>query len=321
VVSPLTRRRTLGFLGVLPLYLAIATAVGFVDFRVRPAINFEHAFTTYVPSVLSGAEAPPARYRVLAPHAYAALARWTGLDARDAWFVFRWLCLLGALAAGHLLLRTWFDTGLAVAGNALGMVLLWLTFTGGYPHPDHLMELFLFTLGCALAARGWNPGFVVVLAISALNRETSAFLVLLFFCARDFDRRHLTWTAVAAVVWLGVTLLLRWRLGWVPYDPLRAAENLATMINPSPEIVVRDLYYRLFPWFWVILVVPAFLAIGLTWARQPRFTRVAAGVVAPALLVTGFLFSSVIESRIFTPVIPLLVPGFLFALFPERPHA
>jgi FtsH-binding integral membrane protein len=85
--------------------------------------------------------------------------------------------------------------------------------------------------------------------------------------------------------------------------------------------VVRDLYYRLFPWFWVILVVPLFLAIGLTWARQPRFTRAAAGIVAPALLLTGFLFSSVIESRIFTPVIPLLMPGLLFALFPSPPRS
>lgn len=321
MVSPLTRSRAPGFLGVLPLYLAIATAVGFVDFRVRPAINFEHAFTTYVPAVLNGTEAPPAKYRVLAPHAYAALATWTGLDARDAWFVFRWLCLLAALIAGHALFRTWFETGPAVAGNALGVVLLWLTFTGGYPHPDHLMELFLFTLGCACVARGWDLGFVAVVAISALNRETSAFLLPLFLLARGLSRPHLTWTAGAVLIWFGVTLMLRWRLGWEPYDPLRVAENLAAMTSPSPEIVVRDLYYRLFPWFWVILVVPVFIAIGLSWARQPRYTRVAAAVVAPALLLTGFLFSSVIESRIFTPVIPLLMPGLLFALFPDRPRA
>ena len=291
----------------------MATAAGFVDFRVRPGNTFEHAFTAYVPSVLSGSESPPARYRVLAPYVYDAVTRWTGLDARDGWFVFRWLCLLAALFAGHALFRTWFDIGPAVAGNALTMVLLWLTFTGGYPHPDHVMELFLFTLGCACVARGWQGAFVVVLAVNALNRETSAFLVPLFFFARSFDRRHLTWTAVAASVWLGVTLLLRWRLGWVPYDPLHVSENLATM---AAFPAVRDLYYRLFPWFFLILVVPALVNIGLTWASQPRYSRVAAGIVTPALILTGFLFSSVIESRIFTPVLPLVVPGVLFALFP-----
>lgn len=317
VASPLNRSRTLGLLGVLPLYLAIATAVGFVDFRVRPAIHFETAFTTYVPSVLSGNEAPPGRYRILAPHIYAAVQRWTGLDARDAWFVFRWLCLLAALLAGHALFRTWFETGPAVAGNALAMVLLWLTFSGGWGHPDHLMELFLFTMGSACVARRWDAAFVGVLALSALNRETSAFLLPLFLLARGLDRRRAIRVAVAAAAWLGVTLLLRWQLGWVPYNPLNVSQNIDNMTT-WPE---RDLYYRLFGWFFLILVVPVLVIIGLTWARQPRYVRVAAGVVTPAVLVTGFLFSSVWESRIFTPVIPLLMPGLLFALFPSPPRS
>jgi hypothetical protein len=324
VVSPLTRRGTPGLLGVLPLYLAIATAVGFVDFRVRPGIHFETAFTTYVPAVLSGTEAPPGRYRVLGPYAYAVVARAMGVDpvrpdtpeavarARDAWFVFRWLCLLATLLAGHALFRTWFDTGPAVAGNTLGMVLLWLTFSGGWGHPDHLMELFLFTLGCACVARGWDVAFVGVLALSALNRETSAFLIPLFLLARGLDRRQVLWTAGATATWLGVTLLLRWLLGWVPYNPLNVAQNIENMTTWAE----RDLYYRLFGWFFLIMVVPVLAVIGLSWSRQPRYVRVAAGIVTPLVLVTGFLFSSVWESRIFTPVIPLLVPGLLFALFP-----
>ena len=113
-------------------------------------------------------------------------------------------------------------------------------------------------------------------------------------------------------MWLAITVAVRWRLGWMPYDPLHAAENIETMTT-WPE---RDLYYRLFPWFFLILVVPAWVNIALTWARQPRYSRAAAAIVTPAVLLTGFLFSSVIESRIFTPVLPLLVPGVLFALFP-----
>ena len=82
------------------------------------------------------------------------------------------------------------------------------------------------------------------------------------------------------------------------YNPLNVAQNIKNMTT-WPE---RDLYYRLFGWFFLILVVPVLVIIGLTWARQPRYVRVAAGIVTPALLVTGFLFSSVWESRIFTPV-------------------
>jgi hypothetical protein len=126
------------------------------------------------------------------------------------------------------------------------------------------------------------------------------------------------WTVAAGAVWLGVTLALRWRLGWVPYDPLHVAENVGFMSRFPEE---RDLYYRLFPWFFLMLAIPPLVSIGLSWARQPRFTRVAAAIVAPALVVTGFLFSNVIETRIFTPVLPLVVPGLLVALFPAAPRS
>jgi hypothetical protein len=43
--------------------------------------------------------------------------------------------------------------------------------------------------------------------------------------------------------------------------------------------------------------------------------RMTVGVIAPAYLVTATLFSSTIESRIFTPILPLLAPSILLAFF------
>jgi hypothetical protein len=79
--------------------------------------------------------------------------------------------------------------------------------------------------------------------------------------------------------------------------------------------VERDLYYRLFGWFFVALVLPLVVLIARSWDSQPRFMRVAAGVVTPLFLIVSVLFSSIIETRIFTPLLPLLVPGALVALF------
>ncbi len=304
------RARTLGLTGVLPLYLTVATAAGFVDYRVRPLPDYGHA--EYVPTVLDRTAPAPARYRVLGPHVYDALTRWTDLDPRDGWLVFRWLCLVGALLAGHLYLRTWFATGAAVAGCLLAIVLLPLTYTNGWAHPDHLLELALFTLACACVARGWSLAFVAVLALSALNRETSAFLLPLFFLAGPVTRQRVVWSLAAVAVWGAVYLGLRWHLGWVSYDPWQAVQNIRYLGSWPVE---RDLYYRLFPWFFVLLVAPALVLVARTWAIQPRFNRIAAGLVTPVVLVVGFLFSSVIEPRVFTPVIPLVVPGVLFALF------
>ncbi len=313
----MTGARPAGLILVLPLYLAMATALGFVDYHVRPHGN--DGFTVYVPSVIAGKEAPPGRYRILAPYAYAALTKATGLSPVYGWLLFRWLCLVAALAAGDVLLRTWFAPGAAVAGNALTMALLPLTFTNGWPNPDQFTELVLFTLACACLARGWLPAFLVTLALNALNRETLVFLVLLAALAAPLSRRYAVWLAAAAAIWAGIYVSLRLVLGFVSYQAWNLRANLAWLV-PLPAGFVG--YQRIYGWFFLILLVPLFWLSLASYRDQPRLLRAASAVVAPALLVTGFLFSSVIESRIFTPMFPLLVPGVLWTLFEgARPAA
>ena len=304
--------RPLGLLALLPLYVAAATAAGFVDYHLRTSI--EHAFTDYVPSVLSGVAEAPGRYRILGPLVYSSLDQISGLSPADAWVVFRWLCILLALLAGHVYFRTWLSPGLAVAGNFIVMGLLPLTMTNSWPHPDHLMELWLFTLACTAVVRGWNWTFLLLLAVNAFNRETSALLVLVFLVAAPVDARRLRWTLAAAVVWIAIAVALRWRLGWVPYSPWHLRENL-TLLTWWPA--GRDLYYRLYSWFFLFLLAPLGWMIAATWSRQPRFVRACSLTAAPAFLVVGLLFSSVIEPRIFTPLLVLLAPGVVIAIASE----
>jgi hypothetical protein len=310
-----SRARSLGLAIILPLYLAIATALGFVDYRVRTDPDAATRLVEYSRGVVTGTEAPPGRYRVLAPYAWEWLERFTGLESRESWILFRWLCLVGALIAGHVYLRTWFDEAGAVLGSLVMAALVPLTFTNGWAHPDHLMELFLFTLGCACIARGWLWALVPVLALNGLNRETSAFLVLLFFFSAPASRSHLAWTIGLGSLWAVVYVGLRAWKGWASYDWWQLGENWARL-TPLPP--VWDPYKRAFAWFVAILVVPLLLLIfGATgaraWRQQPRFMRAAAAVV-PVFLGVSFLFSSINETRIFTPLIPLLLPGAVFAL-------
>jgi hypothetical protein len=306
------RHRSVGLVGVLPVYVALATALGFVDFRVRTHHERDLAYTA---SVVAGTEEPPGRYRILAPYAFDGLTRLTRLAPGDAWFLFRWLCLFATLLAGHLYFRTWFEIGPAFAGNLLMAALLPLTFTNAWAHPDHLMELFLFTMACACLARGWNWGFAAALVLNALNRETSAFLVLLYSLARPIDRRHAGWSAGLAALWLMISMALRWRLGFASYNPWQARQNLEFLaLLPA----AYDPYYRVFAWFVALLIAPLLWLIARTWPIQTRLSKVAAAIVTPAFLLVAFLFSSIIETRIFTPLLPLLIPAALTALFPHR---
>jgi len=313
-VSP---RRAASLLRLLPLYLALATAIGFVDYHIRPHPDL--GFTKYIPEVLAGTAEAPGRYRVLAPAAYQLLADLTGATPLIAWLVFRWLCLLAALLAGHLYLRTWFDDGAAAAGNACVFALLPLTFTNGWPNPDQFTELALFTFACACIARGWHAAFLVSLVLNAFNRETSIFLVMLFVLAAPLSRSRLIVGAAAAAIWLVIWAGLRWSLGFESYDMWQLSRNVERLI-PLPANFPP--YYRIYGWFFLILLVPSFILAAWRWRAQPRVARVAAAIVAPAYVIVAIMFSSVIESRIFTAVLPLLLPSIAFALFaPSTPEA
>ena len=308
--------RKVSVLTVLPLYLAMAIAVGFVDHHVRayPA----DAYTKHVPEVMTGQAPPPGRYRVLAPAVYDWMTRVTGSQPENSWLVFRFLCLVAAFSAGHVLYRTWLPASGAVAGNAIVATLLPLTFTNSVPQPDHLMELVLFTLGCACIARGWRTSFLIVLALAALNRETAFLLVIVFAGVERLSARGVRWIAAAVLTWAVVYVGLRWRLGFVAYDAWEFGNTWKRMFRWPVEAYQRDLYYRIYGWFFIVLIAGPLVAIARTWSAQPHFVRAAVGLALPIFVVIGVTFSSVMEPRIFTPLLPILAAGVMVGLTPDR---
>jgi len=293
----------------LPLYLMAATAIGFIDYRVRTSPD--RGYDAYPKTVVENTEEPPGKYRVLAPYVFEGLVAVVPAERVVVWVGFRWVCAFAALVATHVLLTTWFGTTSALAGTLLSGLLLLLTFTNSWPHPDHLMEWALATAAVAAVARGNDVWFAGLLLLAALNRETSAFLWLLYAVSRPWSRPHLvrvlTFGAAWAVVYVG---LRAWRgVAW--YDPWQVSRNLE-FLGLLPENY--DPYYRAYAWFGLVLVGPAVLLGWKTWSQQPLFTRSALAVVIPTFVVTAFCFSSIIETRIFTPLIPMLAAIVMFAL-------
>src|ERR1044071_9562575 len=98
---------------ILLLYLAVATALGYADYKLPPYRDL--AYTKIVPAILDGTESAPARYRVLASYTYEGVRRLTGWSPLNAWTLFRWLCLFASLLSAHLYFSTWFRPPAAVA--------------------------------------------------------------------------------------------------------------------------------------------------------------------------------------------------------------
>ena len=296
------------------LYAGAAVSTGFVDVRVRSYP--EHAYKVYMPAVIDRTSGAPALYRVLVPYAFDWLARVTGISRAGLWHASRLLLIAAAYGAFHWYLRTWFPPVGALSGTLLVAALLPLTFTNSWAHPDHFAELFLFTLGCAAIARGHEWLFAAVLVAATLNRETAAFLVALYAAAGDWSRRHLSRTAGFAAVFATVYVGLRvWR-GFEGYDYWQLWRNVEFLkLLPPP----RDPYYRAYAWFCVVAFAPLLWVALRARTEAPLFIRRALWVV-PAFGAVAFTLSSIIETRIFTPLFPLIVPAVVWSVL-ETSHA
>jgi hypothetical protein len=294
----------------LLLYLTFAVATGFADVRMRA--HTDNVVNSYIPGVVSNTESAPGRYRVLAPLTIDAAARVTGASLLSVWYVTRLLFLFAAYCIIHLYLRTWLPPGSAFGGVAVTAATLPLTFTNSWPHPDHIPELALFTLAaCAIARRrgGW---FAVALAAAALNRETSVFLVLLYLVVQPVTRQHLLRTALFGAEWFAIYAGLRVVRGLSHYDYWQAGRNLADLGLLPPAF---DPYYRAYAYFGLVLFGPM-LYVALRSRDLPFFARRAL-LVVPVFVAVCFLFSSIIESRIFTPLYTLVLPALMCAIVPS----
>lgn len=293
------------------LYLTFAVATGFADLRMRAYPQL--VVTKFIPDVVAGTESAPGKYRVLVPFLNDSLARVSGMTPGNVWLVTRLVWIFAAYCIMHVYLRTWFAAEGALAGVAIVAATLPLTFTNSWAHPDHAAELALFPLAALAIARRSDALFAVALPIAALNRETSVFLVLLYAVAHPLDRSRVIRTAAFTVEWFAVYAGLRIVRGLSHYDYWQMARNWADLQIPLPS--VYDPYYRTYAYFGIILFGPM-VYVALASRTAPIFIRRALLVVAPAFVLVCFLFSNIIESRIFTPLYSLVIPSALYAFYP-----
>jgi hypothetical protein len=293
------------------LYATVAVACGFMDFRMRQFADIP--WKEFMPSVVDGTAEAPGLYRVFTPFTTTWFMAATGLEPASGWLLSRLLWLFACLLAFDWYLRTWFAGLAAFAGTLFVAATLPLTFTNSWAIPDQLPELAFFALAAGAVARGRDAWFVVWLVLASFNRETAVFLVVLYAVARPFTGAHAARTAAVAAVWFSIYAGLRaWR-GLQSYEYWQLWRNIRFLgLLPAGF----DPYKRAYAWFVVILFGPPAAIIAARWGAVPFFARRAL-LAVPFVLAAGTVFSSIIETRIFTPLYALVLPALLSALGAE----
>ena len=292
------------------LYFCIAVSLAFVDHRVRREQYREHVMSAYIPSVLQGTSGAPAKYRVLMPYALTSITRTTDSDGYTIFLTSELLFILLSLVITHVYLSCWFPPAAAVGGTLALAAFLPLTFTNSWAHPDTFPDLFLFTAGCLAVATRRDLLLAAILFVGLFNRETMGFVALLWALERWPEWRSKR-TILSAVLIFGISagvyVGLRAALGFEHYEMWMVPRNLSYQtVLPAGF----DPYTRVFGFFWILLIaIPTWFAWeGTRTAGAPRFFR-SALIVGVCLSIIAWLFAAVVETRVFTPVLPLLLPG------------
>jgi hypothetical protein len=290
------------------LYATVAVACGYMDFRMRqyPDIPWKD----FMPSVVDGTAEAPGLYRVFTPLTTTWFIRATGLAPVEGWLLSRLLWFMACLLAFDWYLRTWYSDVASFGGTLFVAATLPLTFTNSWAIPDQLPELAFFALGAGAIARGRDGWFAAWLTLAAFNRETAVFLVLLYAVARPLTAAHAARTAAFGALWFGIYAGLRaWR-GLQSYDYWQIWRNIRFLGLLPPGF---DPYKRAYAWFVIALFGPPAAVIWARWDAVPPFARRAL-LVVPAVLAVATVFSSIIETRIFTPLYALMLPAVVAAL-------
>jgi hypothetical protein len=274
----------------LALYLCVAVALGFMDHRSR---RFpDHPVTKYIPGVVDGSYGAPAIYRPLSPFVIDRFIAFSGWEPLVAFLAVRLVVIYLALAAIHWYLRV-----------------LPLTFTNSWAHPDSFPELVIMAVGCRLIATAKDGWLAVVIFVGMLNRETAAFLAVLWGVDRLRRERSsavIVRAAGYATICAGVYVGMRLLRGYQSYDVWMLWQNLA-LLRPLPAGF--DPYVRVVGYFWmVLLLIPALVAgAALRKPGTPSFF-VSATLVSALMLGVAFSIAAIGESRVLLPIVPMLLP-------------
>jgi len=242
------------------------------------------------------------------------------ISIENAYLLQRGLFIFLVLLCFHFYLRKWFNAGLAFAGVLFFIAIMPLSYMNDLQESTPLLLLtFLLALW---AIREQNTfGYMLALAVGALNNETMLVLPLVFvlYNFKDLKLQNLIplawttlWTSLPAYTIVGIIRYItrdnpRLAIWWqFPENISRMKSALST--SPLGWWDERFLFiFFIFGMLWIF----AFLR----YSKIPLFLQ-RAGFLIPVFVI-AHLFGGVIgEVRLMLPLSFLVIPMSFFYLFP-----
>ncbi len=242
------------------------------------------------------------------------------ISIENAYLLQRGLFIFLALLCFHFYLRKWFNVGLSFGGVLFFITVMPLSYMNDLQESTPLL-LLTFLLALWAIRENRRVGYMLAMAVGALNNETMLILPLVFvlYNFKDFKLKNLLplawntlWTSLPAYT---IVAIIRYitrdnpRLAiWWQFPENISLMKAALASSPLGWWDTRFLFiFFLFGTLWLF----AFLK----YSKMPLFLQ-RAGLLIPVFVI-AHLFGGVIgEVRLILPLSFLVIPMSFFYLFP-----
>lgn len=288
-------------------YGAMAALVAYVLLTWQFSVDQPYQgamFYTYG-QVLAGKEPPPFRYRYVAYLLPELIRLATGRSLQVAEALNRFVWLWASAVVFHVYLLTWFKRTGAIVGvlGLFGMAGLLVVQTSFEPSD---LPTFCFLLLSLLALQRRQYALLLLWApLAMFFRETIVFFFVVwgvYFVFEPDKRQQLPYLigalGLAGLVFVG----LRLYFGYESYDAFTLPVNLRDDRWPVRVVLLFNIFLVL-PW--------------ITFKQAPRFMQYLVALV-PVVFILNLLFALAKDSRLWLPLIPVLLPLGLLALLPDQ---
>ncbi|MFH1514125.1 MAG: hypothetical protein ABIG42_01565 [bacterium] len=259
-------------------------------------------------SVIAGTAPKPLQYRIMTYYLVEATHRITGMSIWRLDLILRFIFTSLSLIFMFKYLRRWFDFAASAIGPFIILAILPVTYVDYTHQPHDIPNLFFTILALGLIRDKKEAWLLLLIPVAMLNRESFIFVLWAWFFY-NYDRLPIKlliadftlFSLFALVIYLALPHYYGPRDNYV--DTIQLSHNL------KPEFILK--------WFkrLVAFIGPLVVGTCIAFKSKPLFLRRSLGFVG-IFMAVNFVVGMYHETRLFLPVLPVMIPLGLSAIFP-----
>lgn len=278
-------------------------------------VHLRQNVESYVTGVTQQTASGPYVYRILIPYMVLGIqSLFSFLSMVGIDFLLKVSFLILSQLAFYFYLRSFFSPLISLLGVVILDVLLSFTFSS-ILGPNVVETADIFNLGIFILAlhtlyKNQFIKFLVLIFVGTINRETTWFLLPVLFLndlssKKGFFRTIISFVAIA-VPYFGLRLLIHVDDSiWFTFEKL--SHNIPFLISELTTTALIANFHT------AIFLLPFIILTVMNFKKHPDFLRTAT-YLTPLFIVVHYLLGSIIETRLWLPLIIILLPTSLHTL-------